>query len=153
MSKPRIYYPRTTYSQRKLLFQVWEETQDTAEACWQARVSESTFYYWKPRFEAGGYEGLRKVKQPGPAPGIRIGTEIQGKVAEMKEAHPEWGKQRIADELAKRNSWVPLVSANTVRRILREKGLWEAVAKEAKKKGPSSGRSAARRRNQGKASM
>jgi len=153
MSKQRIYYPRTTYSQRKLLFQVWEETQDVAEACRQARASESTFYYWKPRFEAGGYEGLREAKQPGPAPGIRIATEIQGKVVAMKEAHPEWGKQRIADELAKRNSWVALVSANTVRRILREKGLWEEVVKEAGKKGANSSRSAARRRNQDKASM
>ena len=144
MSKQRIYYPRTTYSQRKLLFQVWQETQDVAEACRQARTSESTFYYWKPRFEANGYEGLKEVKRPGPAIGIKIATAIQGKVVEMKEANPEWGKQRIADELAKRNSWVPLVSANTVRRILKEKGLWKEVVKEGEKK--DSSRSTGRQR-------
>jgi hypothetical protein len=101
MSKQRVYYPRTTYSQRRLLFQVWEEEQNVAEACRQARVAESTFYYWKPRFEAGGYEGL---------------------------------KERIAHELAKKNNWVPLVSANTVRRILQEKGLWAGMGKAGAKK-------------------
>jgi transposase len=119
MSKQRVYYPRTTYSQRRLLFQVWEEEQNVAEACRQARVAESTFYYWKPRFEAGGYEGLKETKKSGPAKGM---------------CNPKWGKQRIAHELAKKNNWVPLVSANTVRRILQEKGLWAGMGKAGAKK-------------------
>lgn len=151
MSKKRIYYPRTTYSQRQLLFQVWEETQDVSTACQQARISESTFYYWKPRFEAGGYEGLQEVNKPGPSKKMWVATEIQEKVAAMKKAHPEWGKQRITDELAKENSWVPLVSVNTVRRILQEKGLWEEVVKATEKK--DSSQRSVRQRNQVKASM
>jgi len=151
MSKQRIYYPRTTYSQRQLLFQVWEETQNVSEACRQARIGKSTFYYWKPRFEAGGYEALKEVKKPGPSKGMWVAAEIQEKVAAMKKAHPEWGKQRIADELAKGNSWVPLVSVNTVRRILQEKGLWEEVVEAAEKK--DSSQQSVRRRNQAKASM
>jgi transposase len=151
MSKQRIYYPRTTYSQRQLLFQVWEETQNVSEACRQARIGKSTFYYWKPRFEAGGYEALKEVKKPGPSKGMWVAEEIQEKVAAMKKAHPEWGKQRIADELAKGNSWVPLVSVNTVRRILQEKGLWEEVVEAAEKK--DSSQQSVRRRNQAKASM
>lgn len=151
MSKQRIYYPRTTYSQRQHLFQVWEETQNVSEACRQARIGKSTFYYWKPRFEAGGYEALKEVKKPGPSKGMWVAAEIQEKVAAMKKAHPEWGKQRIADELAKGNSWVPLVSVNTVRRILQEKGLWEEVVETAEKK--DSSQRFVRRRNQAKASM
>ena len=151
MSKQRIYYPRTTYSQRQLLFQVWEETQNVSEACRQARIGKSTFYYWKPRFEAGGYEALKEVKKPGPSKGMWVAAEIQEKVVAMKKAHPEWGKQRIADELAKGNSWVPLVSVNTVRRILQEKGLWEEVVEAAEKK--DSSQQSVRRRNQAKASM
>lgn len=151
MSKQRIYYPRTTYSQRQLLFQVWEETQNVPEACRQARIGKSTFYYWKPRFEAGGYEALKEVKKPGPSKGMWVAAEIQEKVAAMKKAHPEWGKQRITDELAKGNSWVPLVSVNTVRRILQEKGLWEEVVEAAEKK--DSSQQSVRRRNQAKASM
>jgi len=80
-----------------------------------------------------------------------VAAEIQEKVAAMKKAHPEWGKQRIADELAKGNSWVPLVSVNTVRRILQEKGLWEEVVEAAEKK--DSSQRFVRRRNQAKASM
>ena len=151
MSKQRIYYPRTTYSQRQLLFQVWEETQNVSEACRQARIGKSTFYYWKPRFEAGGYEALKEVKKSGPSKGMWVAAEIQEKVAAMKKAHPKWGKQRIADELAKGNSWVPLVSVNTVRRILQEKGLWEEVVETAEKK--DSSQRFVRRRNQAKASM
>ena len=151
MNKQRIYYPKTTYTQRQLLFQVWEETEDVLEACRQARISESTFYYWKERFETEGYEGLKEVKKPGPARGMSVSTEIQEKVVAMKEAHPEWGKQRMADEVAKNNSWVPLVSVNTVRRILEEKGLWKRVVEEGEKK--SSSGSTARQKNQGKASM
>jgi len=133
MKKQRIYYPRTTLSQRQLLFQVWEETQDVAEACQRARVSESTYHYWKARFESEGYEGLKRVKKTGPARGIQVAESTQEKVVAMKQAHPEWGKRRIADELAKANSWVPLVSVNAVRRILVENGLWPEGGNEEKK--------------------
>jgi hypothetical protein len=36
--------------------------------------------------------------------------------------------------MAKVDNWVPLVSPNTVKRILTDAGLWEAVETEAKKK-------------------
>jgi transposase len=124
MTKKRIYYPKTTFSQRQLLFQVWEETQNVAEACRQARTSESTFYYWRERFERGGYEALREFAKSGPASGIQVVEPIQEKVVALKKSHPEWGKRRIVDELAKENGWVPLISPNAVRRILAENGLW-----------------------------
>ena len=41
----------------------------------------------------------------------------------------------IADELAKDNNWVPLVSPNTVRRILQDAGLWPTPAEPVKKGG------------------
>jgi hypothetical protein len=52
----------------------------------------------------------------------------------MKQEHPDWGKKRIADEMAKKNSWVPVVSPNTVKRILQEAGMWTRVEEEVKKK-------------------
>jgi transposase len=151
MAKQRIYYPRTTYSQRQTLFETWEATGNIEAACVTAHVSRRTFYYWKPRFEAGGYEALKEAKKPGPSKEMRVTAEIQEKVAAMKRGHPEWGKRRIANELAKGNNWVPLVSVNTVRRILQEKGLWEGVVEAAEKK--SSSQRSVRRRNQPKASM
>jgi len=55
-------------------------------------------------------------------------------VIALRREHADWGKKRIADQLAKANNWVPLVSPNTVRRILKGAGLWEAVEADAGKK-------------------
>lgn len=134
--KQRIYYPQTTYSQRQLLFQTWQETGNINEACKRARTSRSTFYYWKERFEQGGYEALEKPEKPGSAKGIHISPEIQEKVKALKIANPDWGKRRIADELGKSNDWTPLISPNSVRRILQENGLWPET-EPAKKKAPT----------------
>ena len=134
MKKKRIHYPRTTASQRKELFEVWEETQDVGAACEKARVSKGTFYYWKPRFDEGGYEALEKSKQTGPKTGRRIPIKVQQKVIEHKEGEPKWGRQRIADEIAKENGWVPLVSPSSVRRILKQAGLMPVSEKGKKKR-------------------
>lgn len=127
MSPKRTYFPPTTPQQRKLLFEAWEETGSVTKACQKAHVGRSTFYYWKPRFEEEGYAGLEKYKRKGPAKG-QVGTpnEVKEKIIAMRRAHPDWGKHRIADELAKAHSWVPVVSPNTVRRILEEVGLWSS---------------------------
>jgi len=53
----------------------------------------------------------------------------------MHSAHPGWGKRRLADELAKAQGWVPLVCPNTVKRILRDAGLWEGLTRPAKRGG------------------
>ncbi len=60
--------------------------------------------------------------------------EIKEKVVRLKQENQEWGKKRIADELAKKNSWVPVISPNTIREILKEKGMWPEVVTEPKKK-------------------
>jgi hypothetical protein len=46
-----------------------------------------------------------------------------------------WSKRRISDELAKDNNWVPLVSPNTVKRIVQDAGLWPEAESGAKKGG------------------
>lgn len=135
MSKQHIYYPKTTYSQRKLLFEIWEETGDVVDACRQARVCQGTYYYWRGRFTEEGYEGLQKIKKTGPKKGVLTGEEIKTDVVQLKKENKEWGKRRIADELAKNNGWIPIISPNTVREILREKGMWLKTASKSKKKG------------------
>ena len=54
----------------------------------------------------------------------------------LRRQHPDWGQQRLTDELAKANGWVPLVSPNTVTRILRDAGLWTPAAAPEKRGGP-----------------
>ena len=134
MDKKRTYFPVTTAQQRRLLFETWEATGSVAEACQRAHVSERTFYNWKKRYEAGGYAALEETGSHAPKEPHRIAKAVADQVEGMKRAHPTWGKQRIADEISKANNWVPLVSVNTVREILRERGLWTEQAAGAGKK-------------------
>ena len=134
MEKKRTYFPPTTRQQRHLLFKTWEETGSVKKACGKARVSRQTFYNWKPRFEAGGYEALNECRSHAPKNPSRVTAEVEEQVIEMRREQPNWGKQRIADELAKRHSWVPVVSANTVKRILLDAGLWQPEEKREKKR-------------------
>lgn len=134
MSQKRTYFPPTTPQQRKLLFEIWEASGNVTKACQEAHVGRGTFYYWKPRFEAEGYAGLEEYQRKGPEKGsVGTAAEIRDKVIEMRRKQPKMGKRRIADEMAKANNWVPVVSPNTVRRILEEAGLWKADEEERKK--------------------
>lgn len=138
MDKKRTYFPRTTAQQRRLLFEVWEATGSVAEACRQAHVCERTFYKWKPRFEAGGYAALEQFQSRAPKTVHWKPKEVEEQVIVMRRQHPDWGKKRIADELAKGNNWVPLVSPNTIKRILKDADLWPEPETRAKKGAPHS---------------
>jgi transposase len=127
MTAKHIHFPFTTAQQRKLLFETWEATGNVTEACGKAHVGRGTFYYWKPRFDEHGYPGLEEFASRAPAEPSRTPRAIEDKVIALRRANPEWGKRRIADELTKENNWEPLVSPNTVRRILEGAGLWKRV--------------------------
>jgi transposase len=151
MNTKRISYRETTAQQRKLLFEVWEATGNVTLACRKAHVGRGTFYYWKPRFEKYGYKGLEEFESRAPKNPYRTSVDVDQKVVAMRRKHPDWGKQRIADELAKANNWVPLIAPQTVRRILKDAGLWEAV--EAASKKSRSRQVVERRKSQDKPSM
>jgi len=137
MSPKRTYFPPTTPQQRKLLFETWKATGDVTEACRKAHVGRGTFYYWKPRFDSDGYAGLETYQAKGPEKGYgRTSAEVEQKVIDLHHQHKDWGKHRIADEIAKANNWVALVSPNTVRRILEEARLWNPEER-GRKKAPS----------------
>jgi transposase len=135
MSKKRVYFPRTTSQQRELLFETWEATGDVKLACQRAHVSERTFYKWKERFKEGGYEALRATRSHAPHQPRRVATGVAEQVVALKEANPKWGKRRIADEMSRANNWVPLVSHNTVKRILQAVGLWTRAEPSQQKGG------------------
>lgn len=129
-----VYFRATTAQQRRLLFARWEESGSVTQACAAAHVSRMLFYNWKARFEQEGYPGLEHSRSRARKHPARKAKEIEEQVVETYQAHPDWGKKRIAQELAKTNSWVPVVSANTVKRILTDANLW--TSKRAGKKGP-----------------
>jgi transposase len=111
------------------------------QACRTARVSRGTFYYWKPRFDESGYAGLEAFARRGPEEPKQTPSEIEERIIALRKENPDWGKKRLADELAKANNWVPLVSPNTVKRILVDAGLWEAAVSGAGKKARQAGQS------------
>ena len=127
MSK-RIHFPLTTAQQRRLLFETWQASGDVELACRTAHVGRRTFYTWKKRFLKDGYAALDHFASRAPKRTRRTPDPIAHQVIELHQQHPTWGKQRLADELAKANDWRPLVSPNTVKRILRDAGLWGTPA-------------------------
>ncbi len=124
MSQKQIYFGFTTPQQRRLLFEEWEATGSVTKACQRARVSRGVYYYWKPRFDEYGYAGLEKFGSRVAHKLNRKDEAIEQGVIEKRRKHPDWGKTRISQEMAKENNWVPVVSPNTVRRILTDAGLW-----------------------------
>jgi len=124
MSPKRTYYGFSTPQQRKLLFETWEEISSVTQACRKARSSRGLFYYWKHRFDAAGYAGLEDFESRVAHQLNYKSAAIEQRVIELRQQNPDWGKTRISQELAKENSWVAVVSPNTVRRILKAAGLW-----------------------------
>ena len=129
----RIHFPLTTAQQRRLLFETWQATGDVEAACRTAHVGRRTFYTWKPRFLAGGFAALDHFPSRAPKHTRRTPEPIAAQVIALRQLHPDWGKQHLADELAKSNGWVPLVSPNTIKRILRDASLWDRSGATAKK--------------------
>jgi transposase len=134
IKKQQTYFGLTTAQQRRLLFETWVATGDVALSIQTAKVSLSVFYKWKPRFERGGYEALKCHQSHAPLHPRKKSEEIENKVKILYQNNCSWGKQRIADEIAKENNWKALVSPNTVRRILKDANLW-SESQIKKKKG------------------
>ncbi len=135
MKATHVYFPPTTPQQRKLLFETWEQTDNVTTACKKAHVGRATFYYWKPRFDKAGYAGLEIYEKTGVPKGTGcVAAEVEAKVLELHDQHADWGKHRVANEIAKANNWVPLLSPNTVRRVLEDAGMWKPDENRVKKK-------------------
>jgi transposase len=134
MRANHVYFPPTTSQQRKLLFETWEQTDNVTTVCQKAHVGRATFYYWKPRFDKDGYAGLETYEKTGVPKGTGcVAVEVEAKVLELHGQHADWGKHRVASEIAKANNWVPLISPNTVRRVLEDAGMWKPEESRVKK--------------------
>ena len=126
----RPYYRPTTPDQRRRLFEVSEETDSPRQAAAAAPVGVGTLYYWRKRFEEGGYPALERPRIHRPHTFARqLPASVCQEVIAAKREHPEWGKRRIADELHKAHGWHSVVSSSEARRMLIEAGLWSQVAR------------------------
>lgn len=110
------------------------------EACRLWGVSRQTFYVWRRRREADGDGGLEnRSSRPRRSPG-RVPPLLEGRIVDMRRAHPRWGARRIRAELG-RLGVDPLPARSTVHRALVRNGL---VAGRRREPGP--GRRFVRRR-------
>ena len=129
-----VYYRETTFQQRKHLFDLVEETNNISKACRDAKVSRSTYYRWKPRYEKYGIEGLREPKSHAAHNPRTIDLEIEWRIVELRRKHPDWGKKRIAQQIWKEHDWEHVVAITTVKNVLKRHGMWNAEKRKKKKK-------------------
>ena len=135
MNAKTTYFRPTTAQQRQLLFETWEATGSVTKACEVAHVSRMMFYNWKERFELEGYAGLEKCRSRARKKSAKVAVEIEAQVIGLNSEHPDWGKKRISQELAKANNWVGVISPNTVKRILVDAKRWTSSREKKKGRG------------------
>jgi len=109
-----------TAEQRLLLLDTWQRSGLPAgDFAALVGLSRYTLYEWKRRFDADGPAGLMDRPRGAP-PGSRLPELTRRTILMLKQAHPDWGCQRISDALL-RGPALP-ASAAAVARALHEAG-------------------------------
>src|SRR5947209_4548218 len=109
-----------TAEQRLLLLDTWRRSGLPAgDFAALVGISKHTLYAWHKKFTEQGPAGL--LDQPrGGASGSRLPELTKRTILLLKQAHPDWGCQRISDMLV-RGPALP-ASAGAVARVLHEAG-------------------------------
>ena len=88
MATKHIHFPLTTAPQRKLLFEIWQATGNVTAACRTAHVGRGTFYYWKPRFDAQGFPGLKEFASRAAKEPHRTPAAVAQQVLALRRSMP-----------------------------------------------------------------
>src|SRR5262249_2348507 len=116
VAKPEVLTPE----QRLLLLDTWKRSGLPAgDFAAMVGVSKHTLYGWKRRCDEEGPGGLVDRPRGGPQ-GSRAHELTRRTILMLKEAHPDWGCQRISDMLV-RGPALP-ASPSAVARMLHEAG-------------------------------
>jgi transposase len=109
-----------TPQQKLLLLDTWQRSGLPARDFGAlVNISRHTLYAWKRRFEELGPAGL--MEQPrGVKQGSRLPELTKRTILMLKQAHPDWGCQRISDMLI-RGPALP-ASPKAVAQVLHEAG-------------------------------
>jgi transposase InsO family protein len=106
--------------QKLLLLDTWQRSGLPARDFGAlVNISRQTLYAWKRRFEELGPAGLLD-RPKGAKQGSKLPELTKRTILMLKQAHPEWGCERISDMLV-RGPALP-ASPNAVARVLREAG-------------------------------
>jgi transposase len=109
-----------TPEQRLLILDTWQRSGLPAgDFAPLVGLSKHTLYAWKKKFETEGPAGL--MDKPRGAPeGSRLPELTQRTILMLKQAHPDWGVQRIADALLRGPALA--ASPSAVAKVLHEAG-------------------------------
>lgn len=88
--------------------------QNAALVCRRFGISECTFWRWRRRYDPHDLISLEsRSRRPKRSP-RRTSTEIEKKILNIKQAHPRWGKEKIAFVLRREGT---SISGKTVWKI------------------------------------
>src|SRR5689334_9328736 len=90
---------------------------NVSELCREFGISRQTGHKWIRRYRDQGYLGLvEQSRRPASSP-LATGEEIVVSIIELRDRHPSWGPQKIAQVLKRRlGDGAP--SRSTVARVL-----------------------------------
>ena len=109
-----------TPQERLLLLDLWQRSGLTARDFGAlVGVSRHTLFDWKTKFDRSGPAGLSDRPRGAPA-GSRLTEPTQRAILMMKQAHPEWGCERIRDVLLRGEGYS--ASPGAIAHLLRENG-------------------------------
>ena len=113
--------PRSlTPQDRLLLLDMWQRSGLTARDFGAlVSVSRHTLFTWKKKFDRLGPAGLMDQARGAP-PGSRLTEPTQRAILMLKQAHPEWGCERIRDVLLRGEGYS--ASPGAISHLLRENG-------------------------------
>lgn len=106
--------------ERVLLLDMWQRSGLTARDFGAlVGISRHTIFNWKKRFDRLGPAGLMDAPRGAPS-GSRLSDATQRAILMLKQAHPEWGCERLRDVLARGEGYS--ASTGAIAHLLRENG-------------------------------
>jgi len=122
--KVKKYIRPTTFTQRKLMVEIYLKTRNITQSCKRAELSINTFRRWYPRYLEQGMEGIRRPKKHIRKNLGRVPEKYASRAIELKKKNPNWGRRTIASVIVKENNNKKVISPGGVQRVLERAGLW-----------------------------
>ena len=122
--KIKRYIRSTTFTQRRLMVELYLKTHNISYSCKNARVSINTFRRWYPRYLEQGIEGIREQKKHIRKNLGRVPEKYASRVIELKKKNPNWGRRTIAWVIVKENNDKKVIGPGGVQKVLERAGLW-----------------------------
>jgi len=123
--KVKRYIRPTTFTQRKLMIELYLNTHNISYSCKMAKVSINTFRRWYPRYLEQGIEGIRSPKKHIRKNLGRVPEKYASRAIELKKKNPNWGRRTIALVIIKENNNKKIISPGGIQKVLERAGLWD----------------------------